>query len=150
MPIIPIDHRLRGLHDPNDPIFQALQESARTLYNTRLGIASGLPRRFSDAIPSLRVVSIADEEPHADYDGTSREYRSSIENVKEYLADWDEHEYQDLWYTYHSIRSEEWWRVVREGEESVRLEALTQDQAWRVQRFLEDSDFAGLDRIDGE
>ena len=43
---------------------------AKKLYKAQAGTAKSLPRRPADAIPSLRVVAIADGQSDLDYDGT--------------------------------------------------------------------------------
>ncbi|TBU44335.1 hypothetical protein BD309DRAFT_1018681 [Dichomitus squalens] len=137
------------LYEYDDAVYDAQKKLARELYSTRVQIMKSLPRRLTNAIHGLRVVAIADEEPDADYDGTPHVPRPLSESVGDHLDDSDEYEYQASWYA-HFVRSLEWWRVMRNEEETVRLEALTWDQGTRVQRFFEDSDVTGLERIDGE
>ncbi|EJF58575.1 hypothetical protein DICSQDRAFT_172777 [Dichomitus squalens LYAD-421 SS1] len=137
------------LYEYDDAVYDAQKKLARELYSTRVQIMKSLPRRLTNAIHGLRVVAIADEEPDADYDGTPHVPRPLSESVGDHLDDSDEYEYQASWYA-HFVKSLEWWRVMRNEEETVRLEALTWDQGTRVQRFFEDSDMTGLERIDGE
>ncbi|TBU25054.1 hypothetical protein BD311DRAFT_790660 [Dichomitus squalens] len=137
------------LYEYDDAVYDAQKKLARELYSTRVQIMKSLPRRLTNAIHGLRVVAIADEEPDADYDGTPHVPRPLSESVGDHLDDSDEYEYQASWYA-HFVKSLEWWRVMRNEEETVRLEALTWDQGTRVQRFFEDSDVTGLERIDGE
>ena len=149
MPLLQLMCRDGVICNFSDPVYDAQKVTGRTLFAARSETARCLSRKLAYAIRTLRVLAIVDEEQRLDYDGTLRAPARSAEGVLDRAAYWDDYEYQDAWYS-GEARSLEWWRIVRDGDEVVRLDVLTAHQGRKVQRFFENGDLETLQHIDGE
>ena len=144
-------------HTSDSPVYRSSMALAKQLYDARLESMRSLPRQLADAIRSLRVVAIADGQTDLVYDGTPpfvspqrRVERVRSPPVRQPPQNLDEYANQNFWCV-EPVMALEWWRIVRDGDEVVQLDALTTDQGKRVQRFFEDSDLETLDHtVDGE
>ena len=149
MPLLQLRCRDGIICNFSDPVYDAQKATGRTLFAARSETARALPRKLAYAIRTLRVLAIVDEERRMDYDGTLRAPPQGAEALHDQDAYWDDYEYQDAWYS-GQARSLEWWRIIRDGDEVVRLDVLTADQGRKVQRFFENADLETLQHIDGE
>ncbi len=141
-------------HTLDNAIYGPSKALAQQLYSARVETARSLPCRLAEAIRSFRVVAIADGQTELGYDGTPffERPRGSVRPslpVGIHRVNLDEYANQNFWYL-EPVMTLEWWRIVRDGDEIVRVDALTANQGKRVQRFFEGSDLEALDRIDGE
>ncbi|KAM5543182.1 hypothetical protein V8D89_003056 [Ganoderma adspersum] len=141
-------------HTSDNPIYRPSMALAKKLYRARVETAKSLPRRLADAICSLRVVAIADGQSDLDYDGTppfasprgaSEKVKVTRPPIRSPRDNMDEYANQNIWCMM-PVLALEWWRIVRDGEEVVRVDALTATQGSQIQRFFEESDLETLDR----
>ena len=100
-------------------------------------------------------MAIADGQSDLDYDGTPpfatprgakekpKVTRPPIRGLRDTM---DGYANQNIWCVM-PVLALEWWRIVRDGDEIVRVDALTDSQGNQMQRFSEESvDLEALDR----
>nr|VWO96121.1 N-acyl homoserine lactonase (AHL-lactonase) (Acyl-homoserine lactonase) (EC [Ganoderma boninense] len=127
----------------DDPIYGPSKAVAMQLYSERMEAIRTLPRRLADAIRSLRVVALSDGQSDLDYDGTPSTMRRP--RVGDPRVNVDDYASLNVWLL-EPVITLEWWRIVRDGDEIVRMDALTAEQGKQAQRFVEESDLEALDR----
>ncbi|PIL34020.1 hypothetical protein GSI_03728 [Ganoderma sinense ZZ0214-1] len=140
-------------HTSDNLIYGPSKAVAKQLYDARVKALKTLPRQLANAIQSLKVVAIADGQSDLDYDGTppfasprgAKKVTARRAPIRSSRMDMDEYANQNIWCR-EPVMALKWWRIVRDGDEIVRMDALRAKQGSRVQRFFEESDLETLDR----
>ncbi|KAI0707031.1 hypothetical protein C8Q76DRAFT_800399 [Earliella scabrosa] len=152
------------------PVFNATQSFSRELYDKRVITAQTLPKRFADAIPTLKVIALADEGPTGitkdDGDGPGSEEdegepaedsgggtgdgetEADSENGSEDSEGEDDgiyfeeqDDYEHQNGWHRKLETLQWWRVIKAGGER-HIQELTKEHGNRIERFLESSKYS--------